>query len=267
MSSFGCKDSYFLNKKQGEQRTFSFEDLILSLTRGHILGEKPLPSGYQPHPSDESPLEDVKELHLADFAKIATGVEDYVFPPTLNRSAIVTLLVDSTPGGMMRAVVTCLPATGVLPKPLTIPLDWEQEGLPWEAFDNIRNMDRGIWETLIQREVQNPTMKSSLAPITAPVVTRKRKQRMLRSEHSPTLQESRPPPSTAPAGEVPPPLPPVTSSSRTQTRKQKGQDTPDPMFPTQAITTSADTALSKGEHRGPYPTVVQRIAGLLGKPQ
>ena len=39
------------------------------------------------------------------------------------------------------------------------------------------------------------------------------------------------------------------------------------MFPTQATATSADPALSQGEHRGPYPTMVQRIVGLLRKPQ
>ena len=44
----GREGSYFLNRKQGEQRIFSFEDPILSLTRGHILGEKSQSSGYQP---------------------------------------------------------------------------------------------------------------------------------------------------------------------------------------------------------------------------
>ena len=39
------------------------------------------------------------------------------------------------------------------------------------------------------------------------------------------------------------------------------------MFPTQATATSVDTALSQGEHRGSYPTMVQRMAGLLRKPQ
>ena len=97
----GREGSYLLNRKQGEHRIFSFEDPILSLTRGHILGENPPSSEYQPHPSDVSSLEDVQELHLADFAKIATGLEGYIFQPTLNRSAIATLLVDSTPGGMI----------------------------------------------------------------------------------------------------------------------------------------------------------------------
>ena len=121
----GRGGSYFSSRKKVEQRIFSFEDLIVSLTRGHIVGEKPPPSGYQPHPSDVTSLEDSQQLRLTDFAKFATGFEDYIFPPTLNRSAIATLLVDSTPGGMMRAVVTCLLATGILPKAPTLPPDWE----------------------------------------------------------------------------------------------------------------------------------------------
>ena len=50
--------SYFLSRKKGEQRIFSLEDLIVSLTRGHILEEKPSPSGYQIHPPDVTSPED-----------------------------------------------------------------------------------------------------------------------------------------------------------------------------------------------------------------
>ena len=59
----------------------------------------------------------------------------------------------------------------------------------------------------------------------------------------------------------------MTPPPRTRTRKQKDQGTPDSMFSTQETTTSGETALSQGEHRGPYPTMVQHIAGLLRKPQ
>ena len=167
----------------------------------------------------------------------------------------------------MRAVVTCLFATRVLPKAPTIPQDSEQEGLSCEAFDNIRNTDGGIDETPIQEELQNPTTESNLAPIIAPVVTNKEKQRMLQSDHPLTPQESRQPPPTAPPEEMPPRPTPVAPPPRTRTRKQKDQSTPDPMFPTQETATSADTALSQVEHRGQNPTMVQRIAGLLRKPQ
>ena len=256
------KGSYFLSRKKGEHGIFSFEEPTLSLTRGDILEEKPS-SGYLPHPSNVSSLEDAQELHLTDFAKIATGFEGYIFPPTLNQRAIANFLVDSTPGGMMRAVVTCLLATGVLSKAPTIPLDWEQEGLSCEAFD-IRNIDGTTDETPIQEELQNPARESNLAPIIAPVVTRKGKERMV--HHPPTRQESRQPLPTAPSGEMPPPPTPVTPPPRTRTRKQKDQGTPDSMFSIQETTTSGKTALSKGEHRGLYPFMVQQIVDLLRKP-
>ena len=71
----------------------------------------------------------------------------------------------------------------------------------------------------------------------------------------------------APTGEIPPPPTPVAPPPRTRLSKQEDQSTPDPMFHTQETTTSAETALSQCEHRIPYPTMLQRIAGLLRKPQ
>ena len=59
----------------------------------------------------------------------------------------------------MRAVVTYLLVTGILPKAPTIPPNWEQEGQSCAAFD-IRNTD-------------GATDGSNLAPTIAPVVTRK----------------------------------------------------------------------------------------------
>ena len=102
----------------------------------------------------------------------------------------------------------------------------------------IRSCCQG-WTRLPIKELQNPTTESNLAQIIAPVVTRKEKRRMLQSDQSPTLQESRPPPATAPPGEMPPPPTPVAPPPRTRTRKQKDQDTPYPMFTTQATATLA----------------------------
>ena len=162
LGEFICREgSYFSSRKKGEQGIFSFEEPILSPTRNHILGEKPPSNGYLSHPSDVSSLEDAQNLHLTDFAKIVTGFEGYLFPHTLNRSAIANFLVVSTPGGMMRAVVTCLLATGVLAKTPTIPPYWEQEGLSCGAFDNC-NIDGTTDETSIQEELQNPTKESNL---------------------------------------------------------------------------------------------------------
>ena len=205
----GREGSYFLSRKKGEQKIFSFKDAIMSLTRGHILGEKPPPSGYQPHPSDVDSIEDTQELHLTDSGKIATGFEDYTFPPTLNWSAIATLLVYSTPGGMIRAVITCLHATGSLPKIPIIPPDWEQEGLLCAAFD-VSHTD----ET---------TDEPNLATTIAPVVTRKGKQKML---HRPqTSHVARQPTPPASPGAMPPPTR-VEPPARIRTKTQRDPDTP-----------------------------------------
>ena len=76
---------------------------------------------------------------------------------------------------MIRAVVTYLLATGLLPRaPTTLP-DGKQEGLSCAAFD-IRNTD-------------GTTDEFNLASTIAPVVTRKGKQRIL--HHPPTPQETR----------------------------------------------------------------------------
>ena len=183
----GGEGSYFLSRKKGDQGIFSFEGPILSLTRGRILGEKTPSSGYQPHPSDVSSLKDAQELHLTDFAKIATGFEDYILPPTLNRSAIATFLVDSTPGGMMRAVVTCLLATRVLPKAPTILPNWEQEGLSCETF-NLRNTDGTTDENPIQKELQNPTTESNLADHSAGGNSEAEKQNISPSSNTPRVE-------------------------------------------------------------------------------
>ena len=123
-------------------------------------------------------------------------------------------------------------------------------------WDDRRNSDTG--------RTPNPTKESNLTPVIAPVTTRKGKRRML--HHPPTPQESRQTPPTAPSGEMPPP-PPVTPTPRTRTRKQKDQGTSDPMFSTQEINAPREVALSQGEHRGPYPTMAQRVGGLLRQPQ
>ena len=150
----------------------------------------------------------------------------------------------------MWAVVTCLLAPGILPKAPTIPPDWEQEGLSYAAFD-ISYTDGTIDEP-------------NLATTIALVENRKGKPRML--HHSPTPQESSQPPPTAPPEETPPSSP-VAPPPRTWTRKPRDQGTPQHMFPTRKTATTAETALSQGEYQGPYPTIVQRTADLLRKPQ
>ena len=115
----------------------------------------------------------------------------------------------------MRAAVTYLLATGLLPRAPIIPPDGKQEGLACAAFDT-RNTD-------------GTTDESNLAPTIAPVVTRKGKQRIL--HHPPTLKR-RDNPLTAPPGIIPTPTR-AAPPPRTQNEKQRDQGTPEPMFPTQ----------------------------------
>ena len=168
---------------------------------------------------------------------------------------------------MIRAALIRFLATGVLPKAPTIPPDLEQKSLTYEAFDNIRIIDRRIDETPMQKEPQNPPTESSLAPIIAPVVTRKGRHKLLQSDHSPPLRlktslsdgaTRRNATSTTTCD--------ITITNPTKEEKND-QSTPDPMFPTQVTTTPAYIALSQGEHRGPYLTMLQRIVDLLRKPQ
>ena len=89
--------SSVLSKKQGKQRIVSFERLTL-LIQGHILEENHYNrSVYKTHPCDKGSLEDTQNLHVADFAKLTTGIERYSFQPTLHHSANATILVDTPP--------------------------------------------------------------------------------------------------------------------------------------------------------------------------
>ena len=193
----------------------------------------------------------------------------------------------------MRAVITCLLAIGPLPKTPTTSLDWEQEGLSCAAF-NVSHTDETTDEPNLATTIapvvtrhgsRQPTPPASPgkmpppAPVAPPpqtqektqrnpgtqaVITRKGKQRTCR--HSPAPQKPKQPPPTAPPEETPHSTP-VASPPRTRTRKRRDQDTSEPMPPTQETATPADTALSQGEHQGPYPTMVQWIADLFRKPQ
>ena len=139
---------------------------------------------------------------------------------------------------MMRAAVTYLLATGLLPRVSTIPPDEKQEGLACAAFD-IRNTD-------------GTTDESNLAPTVALVVTRKGKQRIL--HHPPTLKR-RDNPITAPPGTMPTPTraaPPL----RTQNEKTKGPGHTGTYVPHSRDHQPAETALTQGEHQGPHPTTV-----------
>lgn len=91
---------------------FSFNEPIVSLSRRHIRGENK-PNLHKPHPVDEGTLEVAQEPDLSEFTEIATGVERFSLPVTVSREAAASILVDSTPTYMMKAVLVNLLDAGI----------------------------------------------------------------------------------------------------------------------------------------------------------
>lgn len=60
---------------------FLFNQPILTLTRAHVIREKPNAGKCPPHPSDAGKIDQAAELTFGNFVKIATATEDFVFPP------------------------------------------------------------------------------------------------------------------------------------------------------------------------------------------
>ena len=63
----GRKGGYFLHRAQGNQAIFSFNNSIVSLSRGHLSGEKPA-GLYKPHPVDEGTFEEAQDLDLSHIS-------------------------------------------------------------------------------------------------------------------------------------------------------------------------------------------------------
>ena len=66
----GRSGTYFLKRGAGERAVFWFEDYIISTTRAHIMGQKPLVGTYQPHATDSGVIEAAEEPAFEDFAKV-----------------------------------------------------------------------------------------------------------------------------------------------------------------------------------------------------
>jgi len=124
---------YFLRREHGTKCIFSMEDPVPTLKRTLIFGEKPSIVEYVPHPSDAGPLREAQELHFSDFAKIATGEEEFIIPPTVSSSAAANILVDAVPTSMFRTVLASLKTSGLLVKETPLPRDSEPEGLECAA--------------------------------------------------------------------------------------------------------------------------------------
>ena len=137
----GREGVYFLHRAQGEQAIFSFYNPIVSLSRGHISGEKPA-GLYKYHPADEGTFEEAQEVDLSDFVKIPTGEEDVLLPATVSRGAAASILADSTPTKMMKAVLdSLLDAKTFTNQRLHCRANSEPEGLMCAAFTDLLAID------------------------------------------------------------------------------------------------------------------------------
>ena len=110
----GRSGTYFLKRGAGERAVFWFEDYIISTTRAHIMGQKPLVGTYQPHTTDSGGIEAVEELSLEDFAQVVTGQEGYTIPPTVSRRAAATVIANFTIPSMVMEVLGGLAIQGLL---------------------------------------------------------------------------------------------------------------------------------------------------------
>lgn len=77
------------------------------------MGGKPTEI-YTSHPSDARKIEEAEELHLEDYAEIATGQAQYEVPPTVSRRATPTVFAEFTCPAMFKTVLEELAVHGLL---------------------------------------------------------------------------------------------------------------------------------------------------------
>ena len=71
------RGTYFLKREMGERGIFSLDNPIMSITRAHVMGEKPLRGTYRPHPLDVGEIDQAGELSFAEYKRLTTGRADY----------------------------------------------------------------------------------------------------------------------------------------------------------------------------------------------
>ena len=86
--------TYFLKRGMVERGIFSFDDLTISITRVHVMVEKPLRGTYRPHPLDAGEIDQAGELSFEKYTRLTTGRADYRIPPTISRGVAAAILAD-----------------------------------------------------------------------------------------------------------------------------------------------------------------------------
>ena len=132
--------------------------------------------------------------------KLATDLDDYFFPITLNRCAIANILMDFSPLRVMRAMIANLVITVLLvietPAPTT---DKEPEVLSCAVFDTIYSLDSRTTETQARGTTFRLIASLNSDGLVAQVVTRKGRKRWLESGNLTHIRKSRTPTPSPPS--------------------------------------------------------------------
>ena len=221
----GRSGTYFLKRGLEEKAIFDFHDPILSITRAHVMGEKPLEGTYRPHPLDAGEIGQASELSLAEYKRLTTGRADYRIPPTVSRGAAATILADFAVPLMVREVLSGLWAKGLLA----------------ETTSKRQLHGTGSLEGL------QALFEEDLAQVTPAVTRSKAGAERGRSTEKPAQGPT--PLSTQPAPSAPPPPPSVQ-----HTGGVPPQLTSQPQLRRQA---------PSAEYPGPLPSMIDQVAEVL----
>ena len=91
-----------------------FAELMPSLSRSRLVKGKPRREDFKPHVADTGTLEEAVELERVDFVRVATTLESYETPPTVNNDAMPEIVARFVHPRMMRAVLSSLEAEDLL---------------------------------------------------------------------------------------------------------------------------------------------------------
>ena len=179
----GRSGAYFLKRGAGERAVVSFEDHVLSITRAHVMGQKPPVRTYQPHVTDSGGIEAAEEQTFEDFAQVVTGQEGYTIPPTVSRRAAATVITNFTIPPTAREALGGLEIQGLLTTRGSerrgseeANVDEEvEEGLAALQVEDVgtvtcavtRSVTRGLTEAADQiRSMPKPTPHTEAEPVT-----------------------------------------------------------------------------------------------------
>ena len=109
------RGTYFLKRRMGERGIVFFYDPIFSVTRAHVISEKPIRGTYETHSLDAGEIDQAGELSFAEFKRLTTVRADCWIPPTVSRvAAAAAILADFALPPTAREALSGLWAKGLL---------------------------------------------------------------------------------------------------------------------------------------------------------